>query len=83
MVYVHRMPNMEETDDRRTVTVSVAKLKAYEDAVKKRYVCALSSKIAYDALEEARVGLELARQEESMAIDAELKATAVLHGRDQ
>jgi 16S rRNA U516 pseudouridylate synthase RsuA-like enzyme len=73
---------MEETDDQRTVTITVAKLKAYEEAVRKRYACAVSAKMAYDALEEAKAGLELARQQESMAIDAELKATAVLHGRD-
>lgn len=74
---------MKETDDQRVVTVSVAKLKAYEEAVSARYAAMTVVERAYDAFEKAKANLERARHEETVAIDVELKATAALHGRDR
>jgi hypothetical protein len=70
-------------DDQRTVTITVATLKAYEAAVHKRESARLHRARMSDALDAARLAYERATLDESNAIDAEIAATQALHGTEQ
>lgn len=74
------MPNkFDETDDDRTVTVTVRELKAFEAAMFARMNAQLKVMRAADAVVAANNAHKKAHDEESAAIDAALAATEALH----
>lgn len=72
---------MTDEADNRSITVTVAALKAYEAAVRARSTLAVEKMRASDTLDAAKLSYELAVAAESDAMDAELRAAATLHGR--
>lgn len=74
--------NKPENDDQRTVTVTIATLKAYEAAVHKRESLRLARARASDALDAAKLAYERITLDESNAIDEEIAATNALHGKE-
>lgn len=69
----------DQNDDQRVVTTTVARLKAFEAAVRARQDARCRADRAYDAFEKAKEHLERARKEESNAQDAETNAAAALY----
>lgn len=64
---------MSPPDDQRTVTVTIAQLKAFEAAVRERYSLLAVKMRADDAVTAAKEAYD-------RALDAELAATKALHG---
>lgn len=69
-------------DSKRTVTVTVAKLKAFEGAVHARESQRYRKQEAWRLLDAAKLEYERAVLAESDAIDVEIAATNALHGTD-
>lgn len=66
-------------DDQRTVTVTVAKLKAFEGAVIDRASARIRKERAGDAADKARLALEQAVRDEIVASSLEIAATKALY----
>jgi hypothetical protein len=74
------IPGVHVPDDQRTITVTIAQLKAFDAAVRTRYEARLKQIRASMALDAAKDEYDRALLGESDAIDAELAATKALHG---
>lgn len=73
---------MSSTDDQRVVTVTVAKLKAFEQAVHRQAQAKLDKFRTSDALDAAKAAYHRAVEAESDAIDSVIATSAALKEQD-
>lgn len=69
----------DEADDKRVVTTTVAKLKAFEAAVRAREAARYRAAIARDAVDAAKAHLDRMNQEETNTQEAVIAVTRTLH----